>query len=418
MRISIMHLSDLQKYKLAAFLALHVCFLGALGGAAVWVFLRVLLLGMAFFWDILPRQLGAGSWYLPALCLSGGLAIGLFQRRFGILPDTMAEVMARVKRDGTYDYHRLPAICTAVLLPLFAGGSLGPEAGLTGIITSLCFAVRDRARQLVFRVRSLVKAGLLPGLASFFALPPEPQDDGAEKCTERLFSDDRTYRRVKACIYAAGLAGGVLAAAGLHHFAGGGAGLPQLVWQGRDGIGEWKWFPLFVFGGLLLGQIFLFFTKYTHVLAKPLADRRILSCLTAGLCVALLGSLNPENLFSGGGHLLQLAASWRSLPLYMLFATAVTKLLTTALCLAFGWKGGSIFPIVYSTVSLGYGLAALTGALPLFAVTATTAAACGYLAGKPLPAAAVMLLCFPVRALLPMLAAACAGAAVRKKMEA
>ena len=167
-----MKLSAIQKCKLAAYLVLYVFFLGALGGALVWAFLKILGMGMGFFWGTLPQYLGAGSWYIPALCLTGGLAIGLFQQKFGILPDTMAEVIAKVKRDGTYDYHRLPAIFTAVLLPLFAGGSLGPEAGLTGIITSLCFAVRDRIRQIVFQVRALVQLGSQPGLAVFFAPLP------------------------------------------------------------------------------------------------------------------------------------------------------------------------------------------------------------------------------------------------------
>lgn len=99
----------------------------------------------------------------------------------------------------------------------------------------------------------------------------------------------------------------------------------------------------------------------------------------------------------------------------LLFLTAVTKLLTTDLCLAFGWKGGSIFPIVYSAVSLGYGLAAVTGAGALFAATATTAAACGYLTRRPLLSAAIMLLCFPIRTLVPMLTAAAAGAWVGRR---
>ncbi|WP_415964142.1 hypothetical protein [Acidaminococcus fermentans] len=149
-----MNLSRFQKGKLASFLALTVFLLGAAGGALVWAFLKILGMGMGFFWETLPQHLGAGSWYIPVLCLTGGLAIGLFQQKFGILPNTMAEVIAKVKRDGTYDYHRLPAIFTAVLLPLFAGGSLGLEAGLTGIITSLCFAWKEPGLRVSFIIFS------------------------------------------------------------------------------------------------------------------------------------------------------------------------------------------------------------------------------------------------------------------------
>lgn len=407
-----MKLSAIQKCKLASFLALSVFLLGAAGGVLVWAFLKILGMGMEFFWGTLPQYLGAGSWYIPALCLTGGLAIGLFQQKFGILPDTMAEVVAKVKRDGTYDYHRLPAIFTAVLLPLFAGGSLGPEAGLTGIITSLCFAVKDRIRQIVFQVRALVQLGSQPGLAVFFA--PSPAVPPA-RTLPPIFPDPRQQHRVKIFIYIAGILGGVLAFLLLHSAARSGHGLPQLVWHRWAGLAEWKWMPLFAAGGILLGALYKLFAKGAAALARPLAEKRVLSCLTAGFFVSLLGLWNLDNLFSGGGRLLSLAASWQQLPMTLLFLTAVTKLLTTALCLAFGWKGGSIFPIVYSAVSLGYGLAAVTGVLPLFAITATTAAACGYLSKRPLLSAAIMLLCFPIRVIVPMLIAAAAGAWVGKR---
>lgn len=407
-----MKLSAIQKCKLAAYLVLYVFFLGALGGTLVWAFLKILGMGMGFFWETLPHHLGAGRWYIPALCLTGGLAIGLFQRKFGVLPDTMAEVIAKVKRNGTYDYHRLPAIFTAVLLPLFAGGSLGPEAGLTGIVTSLCFAVGDRIHRIVFQVRRLVHKGTLPGLGAFFAPSPAGSPD---RTLSPVFPDPKERHCIKVLVYGAGILGGVLALLLLHSAARPGHGLPQLMWQRWADLEDWKWMPLFAACGILLGAVYQLFAKGTVALARPLAGKRVLSCLAAGVFVSLLGLWNLDNLFSGGGRLLYLVSSWQQLPLPRLFLTAVTKLLTTALCLAFGWKGGSIFPIVYSAASLGCGLASLTGALPLFAITATTAAACGYLSKRPLLSAAIMLLCFPIRSLVPMLTAAAAGAWVGRR---
>lgn len=302
------NLSRFQKGKLASFLALTVFLLGAAGGALVWAFLKILGMGMGFFWETLPQHLGAGSWYIPVLCLTGGLAIGLFQQKFGILPDTMAEVIAKVKRDGTYDYHRLPAIFTAVLLPLFAGGSLGPEAGLTGIITSLCFAVRDRIRQIVFQVRALVQLGSQPGLAVFFAPSPAGSPAGTPP---PIFPDPEQQHRVKVIVYMAGVLGGVLALLLLHSAASPGHGLPQLMWRRWAGLVEWKWMPLFAAGGILLGKLYQLFAKGANALAHPLAKNRVLSCLTAGAFVSLLGLWNLDNLFSGGGRLLPLTATWQ-----------------------------------------------------------------------------------------------------------
>ena len=71
-----MNLSRFQKGKLAGFLALSVFLLGAAGGALVWAFLKILGMGMEFFWETLPQHLGAGSWYIPFLCLTGGAGHG------------------------------------------------------------------------------------------------------------------------------------------------------------------------------------------------------------------------------------------------------------------------------------------------------------------------------------------------------
>lgn len=67
--------------------------------------------------------------YNICVCLIGGLLIGLWQRKYGILPDDMEQVMGKVKATGGYPYNNLPVIAVAALLPLIFGGALGPEAG-------------------------------------------------------------------------------------------------------------------------------------------------------------------------------------------------------------------------------------------------------------------------------------------------
>ena len=66
------------------------------------------------------------------------MIIGLFAKRFGPYPEDLNEVMAKVKQDGRYEYDKLGTMSIAALLPLFFGGSVGPEAGLTGAIAGIC----------------------------------------------------------------------------------------------------------------------------------------------------------------------------------------------------------------------------------------------------------------------------------------
>lgn len=62
----------------------------------------------------------------------------LFRRRFGAYPEDLNKVMTQVKETGRYEYKHIGASAGGALLPLLFGGSVGPEAGLTGVIAGLC----------------------------------------------------------------------------------------------------------------------------------------------------------------------------------------------------------------------------------------------------------------------------------------
>ncbi|MCH3949658.1 MAG: chloride channel protein [Acidaminococcus sp.] len=406
-------LSTKEKIRLTAILAVYIFLLGSAAGAIVWAFLKLLHIGMLFFWKVLPTFFDHRALHLVTVCLGGGLLIGIFQRHFGILPDTMKEVMAHLKKEGIYESHGVPLLITAVLLPLYSGGSLGPEAGLTGIITTACCRIGDRLRYTVSALRHSVLIGRMPTFGVLASLPyRHVTEETAALMEEPYLFSVKERKLIKRFLYGFGILAGVIAAVLLTRLTGGGAGLPQLRWERWNGLNEWKYFPLFVVGGICLGHLFQFFGRAAERIAAPVKDRRILSCLIAGAIMAALGLMNPHNLFSGGPQLLPLSHMWTALPVTLLFATAVTKILGTTLCLAFGWKGGSIFPIVYSAISLGYGLTALTGVIPLFAITTVSAATCGTIFKKPVLVVAVLLLCFPVRIIVPMALAAIVGARI------
>ncbi|MGI6118679.1 MAG: chloride channel protein [Bilifractor sp.] len=400
--------SRTDKVKVTAIMTLYAFLLGALSGSIVWAFLKVLEIGMDFFWTTLPEITGHISFYILIVCSFGGILIGLFQKKFGIYPDTMEEVFAKLKKNGTYDYHALPVILAAVLMPLFFGGSLGPEAGLTGIITCLCCAVGDHLKYSTEQIRDLAGSGITATLGIIFHAPlfGLVNDFEHPRKEERFYFAPKEFRAAKIVVYCAGIAGGLLSNHLLSSFFGGGMGLPRFTWNGWAKLSDWKWFPVLAACGIGLGLLYQLFGNLTRRLAKLMQDRRILSCLTAGLGLALLGIWNSRNLFSGESDLLNLTETWQTVPIALLLATAVTKLFCTNLCLSMGWKGGSIFPIIYCGTSLGYGLAALTGVLPIFSVAVCAASCYGYIIRKPLTVTTVLFLCFPIRLVLPLIAAA------------
>ena len=81
---------------------------GAIAGAFIWLLLFIMNLGISAVWDRVPIYLG--EFYPVIVCLIGGVVIGLFAERFGDYPDTLPQVMAKVKEDGRYEYHDLGAM--------------------------------------------------------------------------------------------------------------------------------------------------------------------------------------------------------------------------------------------------------------------------------------------------------------------
>lgn len=153
------------------FFLLCVLITGSLAGAFVWLFFFLMDVGISFLWQTLPGWIGSVTAEpLPVLsqgpfgfvpfplivCVLGGLVIGLYAKHTGVEPEDLNSVMAKVKQDGRYDYSHIGKLSLAALLPLLFGGSIGPEAGLTGVIAGLCTWVGDRMRKFA------LTSGLLP----------------------------------------------------------------------------------------------------------------------------------------------------------------------------------------------------------------------------------------------------------------
>lgn len=400
--------------------------LGFLAGAVVWVVLRIMSLGISALWTWLPAALGLGRSlpYYLTVCLIGGLLIGLLQRQVGPLPDNMEQVLGRIKRQGGYPYDRLHIIAVCALLPLIFGGALGPEAGLSGLVAGLCCWVGDRLKCKGDEIVALAGAGFAATLGVIFHAPlfGIAMDLESDEPRTRIVP-----KRTRVVIYCFGVFGGMLAFGLLGKLfdvllsalfgpgAVAGGGLPRFNAEHAIGLSQWKWFIPLLAAGLLFSLFYMLIEKITRRLGDKLSGRPVISCLIPGLCMAVCGYCLPLTMFSGETQLEELIDGWQTLvsaggtgaaagtiDATTLILTAVIKLALVSLCINFGWRGGSIFPIIFSGACVGYAFALIVGMDGAFAAAVVIASLYAYQMRKPIAVIMVLLLCFPVTYIIPV----------------
>ena len=358
---------------------------------------------------------GLSSWWIPlAFCSLGGLVIGLWTWRFGGAPQPMEQVLGQVRQTGGYRLDKPLASIVGFLLPLVFGGSIGPEAGLTGIIAAACTKVGELLKAAGLRVKGVADLTVSAALSAIFATPfagvvttaqdAMPSDSGADGVEYR-----RTAKLVLYTASALGAVAGVMALTSL--LGAGGAGLPRFEGMVPGANKLWWALPCLLAGyaGTLVyhGGQCLFGRASSLMGGRP-----VLKPLVAGVVLGLLAIPLPLVLFPGEEQSFELMESWQSISALVLIATGLLKCAATPLCLRFGWGGGHFFPVIFAGVALGYGIASLAGIEPMFCVAVTTAALVAGVQRKPLIAVGLLLMCFPASGIVWMGIACVLGASL------
>ena len=96
--------------------------------------------------------------------------------------------------------------------------------------------------------------------------------------------------------------------------------------------------------------------------------------LLGGLGMGLIGALLPLTLFSGEEQTAELITHAAEIGVGMLIVLGIAKLFATSLLLATGWKGGYIFPIMFSGIAMGLAVNLLFPTIPIAVAVAATMA--------------------------------------------
>ena len=188
---------------------------------------------------------------------------------------------------------------------------------------------------------------------------------------------------------------------GLPHFSGITVGHLELLWL----------LPLALLGAFA-GWLFFPFGALARNISDAMGEHPVAKAALAGCLLGVAGIVLPFALFAGEAQTEELSLIWTTLPAVALIVTGFVKVLVTQLCLNLGWHGGHFFPIIFAGISLGYGMAALTGVDPIFALCAVTAALIGAVMRHPLLTVALLFLVFPLAAAPVLFVAAAVGALI------
>ena len=380
---------------------MYAVLLGMITGIIIWAFLKVMNLGISFLWDYLPSQLQL-PFYTIAVCLVGSLLIGLYRFRFGDYPEELTAVLGKLKKDGRYPYHNLFVISGAALFPLLLGASVGPEAGLTGVIVGLCCWIGDKLKRYYKEASDLAAIGASASLATIFRSPMfgfvEPIEGEADI---KLPKASKTVLYILATLSSFGIF--IL----LNRLTGSRAGFASISFDGIAPL-QYLWALALTLVGVVMGLLFLAFEKIAHLLLG-LVKNVIIRCAIGGLALGAIGTLLPLTMFSGEHQIEEILDGGAAMGVATLLLIAVAKLFLTAVCIASGLKGGHFFPVIFAGIAAGFAFSAIIGLDAGFCMAAVTAALLGSIMKKPVAVTLLLLILFPWQLAPVMLGTAALG---------
>lgn len=373
---------------------LYSAILGFLAGLLSALFLTIVNLMIQLVWDTIPQRFDLPVYYPIIFGLIGGLLVGLFQRYVGDYPKTMEDTLEEFKATNAVKYKRqLSKNFIGALLVLTFGASLGPEAALASILGGLISWVGDRLKFTFARKEEFLKLGIGAMLATIFHAPLVGISTPFE---EKLAHKSHKIKWRKLLLYGLSTIFGLIGFAFVQQL------FPkEMIFKLRLPTVAWTkevWLLILPAAllGIAFGYLFLALERLSDKIAEKI-QQPVLLALLAGLCIGLFGMWSSYFLFSGEHELLGLSENYTGLTVSFLFLLAVGKALLTNLCFAFGWRGGKIFPAVFSSTALGLALASLFPYTPGLIVAIAVAASVTIILNQPAITAALLLFLFPLQ---------------------
>ncbi|WP_164917202.1 chloride channel protein [Clostridium sp. JN-9] len=375
----------------------NIVFFGFVMGTAVgifcWSFMFLINISSNFLWHELPQIIKVSNFSITIiLCILGGVIIGLGQKYLGPYPKEMEEVLHEYKVTKTIDYKPLPEYIVCAFLPLIFGGSIGPEAGLFGMIamfsTFLSVKIKNSNTELK---EEFIETSTSAVLTAIFQVPIfstfSINKDTIHKA--QLISRKLLNYITYSCT--------VLSSFFIIKFLNNLTHKESFIFKLNQSHISSKdllaFIPIIILSILIglsfnyIGHLIKFICNKTKLSLNP-----FLAAIIGGFIIALLGAYFPVILFSGEHALRGLVNNYSGMGVSYLLFIAFLKILATKISINLRWVGGQIFPTIFASFCIAFAISGILNIDPTYLVAVASTGIITVVLKKPV--IAVVLICF------------------------
>lgn len=285
-------------------------------------------------------------WQVIGLMSVGGLVIGLIIH-FISEPGEMELVVNNIRfNGGKLETRYNPSMIATSAIGIGVGGSAGPEAPMVQVIGSIGSWMAKKLKIKGEDHRSMSIAGMASGFTSLFGAPL-----GGSLFALEIMHHKHVVEYYQALIPAFVSSGTSYIVFVIITHLGLAPAWTLPIPPSQPGVLDFFWAMLYGAAGALVGWGIIWVFRHFHKVYKKISLPIYIQTLIGGLLLGIMGWLLPITRFFGHYELNKLLSG--TFALKILVIVLIVKIVSMALTVTSGWRGGFIIPLFFIGATLG-----------------------------------------------------------------
>lgn len=314
--------------------------LGIVGGVVAGLYWLLVDFLMKFFIQF------QAWWEVIGMMAAGGLVIGLIIH-FISEPGEMELVVNNIRfNGGKLETRYNPSMIATSAIGIGVGGSAGPEAPMVQVIGSIGSWIAKKLKIKGEDHRSMSIAGMASGFTSLFGAPL-----GGSLFALEIMHHKHVVEYYQALIPAFVSSGTSYIVFVIITNLGLAPAWTIPITPSQPGVLDFFWAMLYGVAGALVGWGIIWTFRHCNKIYKKIKLPIYVQTMVGGLLLGIMGWLLPITRYFGHYELNDLFS--KTFALQILVIIMLVKIVSMALTVTSGWRGGFIIPLFFIGASLG-----------------------------------------------------------------